>query len=73
MKKFKLRIYCISGNNKGNLDHEEQFDTKESMKQRYKDLYQRELGLLNPTAWEYKNDTIWGTNWYKLPDAEMQT
>lgn len=32
---YKLRIYKLSGVNKGNLDHEELFDTKEQMDKRY--------------------------------------
>ena len=44
---YKLRIYKLSGADKGNLDHEELFNTKEQMD---KDLYG-----LNPTAWEQKN------------------
>lgn len=33
--RFKLRIYKISGSDKGNLDHEEIFNTKEEMDKRY--------------------------------------
>lgn len=47
--RFKLRIYKISGSDKGNLDHEEIFNTKEEMDKRY---IKRELYSLNPTAWE---------------------
>ena len=32
---YKLRIYKLSGSDKGNLDHEEMFDTKEQMDKRY--------------------------------------
>lgn len=52
---YKLRIYKLSGINKGNLDHEEMFDTKEQMDKRYYELFQRELYSLNPTAWKQKN------------------
>lgn len=34
-KIYKLRIYKLSGSDKGNLDHEEMFDTKEQMDKRY--------------------------------------
>lgn len=52
---FKLRIYKLSGVNKGNLDHEEFFDTKEQMDKRYNELFQRDLYSLNPTAWKHAN------------------
>lgn len=52
---YKLRIYKLSGSDKGNLDHEELFDIKEQMNKRYDELFQRELYSLNPTAWEQKN------------------
>ena len=35
IKMYKLRIYKLSGSDKGNLDHEEMFDTKEQMDKRY--------------------------------------
>ena len=49
---YKLRIYKLSGVDKGNLDHEELFDTKEQMDKRYDELFQSELYGLNPTAWK---------------------
>ncbi len=49
---YKLRIYKLSGVNKGNLDHEELFDTKEKMNKRYEELFKNDLYGLNPTAWE---------------------
>ena len=49
---YKLRIYKLSGIDKGNLDHEEFFDTKEHMDKRYDELFESELYGLNPTAWE---------------------
>ena len=39
MVKYKLRIYVTSGVDKGNLDHEEFFDTIELMDARYKQLF----------------------------------
>lgn len=50
--RYKLRIYKLTGIDKGNLDHEEYFDTKEKMDERYSDLFEYELCSLNPTAWE---------------------
>ena len=49
---YKLRIYKLSGIDKGNLDHEEFFDTKKHMDKRYDELFESELYGLNPTAWE---------------------
>lgn len=48
---YKLQIYKLFGLDKGNLDHEEFFDTKEQMDKRYDELFQRDLYGLNPTAW----------------------
>ena len=53
---YKLRIYKLSGLDKGNLDHEELFDTKEQMDKRYDELFKRELYSLNPTALEQIDD-----------------
>ena len=49
---YKLRIYKLSGVDKGNLDHGELFDTKNQMDKRYDELFQSELYGLNPTAWK---------------------
>lgn len=49
---YKLRIYKLSGVDKGNSDHEEFFDTKEQMDKRYDELFESELYGLNPTAWK---------------------
>lgn len=49
---YKLRIYKLSGVNKGNLDHEELFNTKGQMDRRYDELFKKDLYGLNPTAWE---------------------
>lgn len=53
---YKLQIYKLSGLDKGNLDHEELFDTKEQMDKRYDELFKRELYSLNPTALEQIDD-----------------
>lgn len=55
---YKLRIYNLAGVNKGNLNHEETFDTKDRMDKRYNELFKRKLYGLNPTAWE-KIDGGW--------------
>lgn len=52
---YKLRIYKLSGANKGNLDHEEFFDTKDQMDKRYEELLKKNLYSLNPTVWEQVN------------------
>lgn len=57
-KKFKLRFYQLDGYEKGNLDHEEFFETREEMDDRYYDVFERDLYALNPTAWE-KKDELW--------------
>ena len=49
---FKLRIYKLSGIDKGNLDHEEFFETKEGMIKRQNELFVYENYSLNPTAWK---------------------
>ena len=49
---YKLRIYKLSGTNKGNLDHEEFFETKEDMNKRYNELFVYSNYSFNPTAWE---------------------
>lgn len=55
---YKLRIYKLSGSDKGNLDHEELFDTKEQIDKRYNELLKNDLYGLNPTAWEQINN-VW--------------
>ena len=47
---FKLRIYKLSGADKGNLDHEEFFSTREEMETRYNELFVYENYSLNPTG-----------------------
>ena len=49
---YKLRIYKLSGADKGNLDHEEFFSTREEMEARYNELFVYENYSLNPTAWK---------------------
>ena len=49
---YKLRIYKLSGIDKGNLDHEEFFFTLYQMDKRYDELFQSELYGLNSTAWK---------------------
>lgn len=55
---YKLRIYDLIGTDRGNLNHEELFDTKEQMDKKYDELFKMELYSLNPTAWE-KIDGGW--------------
>lgn len=54
--KYKLRIYKLSGPNKGDLDHEEFFSTRESMNTRYNELFRQKNRAYNPTAWKMKED-----------------
>ena len=58
-EKYKLRVYVISGPNKGNLDHEEFFDSINELNKRYEELFDYNLYAYNPTAWE------WDGNDYK--------
>lgn len=58
-RNYKLRIYYKSGSQKGNLKREEFFSTKESMQQRYKELFKPREYALNPTAWGKVNNGEW--------------
>lgn len=75
MQNYELRIYRPVSRFAGELDHVERFDTFDNMATRYKELYKKENGLLNPTAWEYKElieyGFNWGFNWYKISDVTM--
>lgn len=62
--KYKLRIYYKSGSQKGNLKREEFFSTKESMRQRYKELFNPKEYALNPTAWKLINN-----EWLRMFDT----
>lgn len=53
--KYKLRFYKLKGYDKGNLDHEELFNTKEEMYERYDEVFDYKLYALNPTGWENVN------------------
>ena len=53
---YKLRIYKLSGADKGNLDHEETFSTREEMEIRYNELFEYENYSINPTAWKKVNE-----------------
>lgn len=59
MHKYKLRIYKKTGTDKGNLDHEEFFQTEEEMMNRYKDLFDYNSFSLNPTMWVIKSNGEW--------------
>lgn len=49
---YKLRVYSKDGS----LHHEEFFNTKELMDNRYNELFRYELYSLNPTAWKNINN-----------------
>ena len=55
-KNWKLRIYKQKGLDKGNLDHEEFFDSKEDMDQRYRSLFNYKAFALNPTSYKLVED-----------------
>lgn len=57
INKYKLKVYKLSGPNKGDLDHEEFFPTRELMDNRYNELSKHiKTYALRPTAWEMKED-----------------
>lgn len=62
---YKLRVYKQTGFDKGNLDHEEVFTTREEMETRYNELFNLKAFALNPTAWELKNE-----NWERILDIK---
>ncbi len=61
---FKLRFYLLDGWNKGNLDHEEYFDTFAEARERYDEVFRLELYGLNPTMWEATDDDR--TEWTRI-------
>ena len=54
-KPYKIRFYKLKGSDKGNLDHEEFFDTKKEAINRYREAFKKELFSLNPTVWELRD------------------
>lgn len=53
-RNYKLRIYYKSGFQKGNLKREEFFSTKESMQQRYRELFKpKEYACFRPLSGSY--------------------
>lgn len=63
---YKLRFYTLSGSNKGNLDHEEYFHAYHDMVKRYREVFNRGLFALNPTAWRYANG-----HWVRLYESHL--
>ena len=53
MKNFKMRVYYITGTNKGNLKEELFFDSLEEMEKEFSKLFRYDLYSYNPTLWEY--------------------
>ena len=53
MALFKLRFYKKTGSDKGNLDHEEYFATRDGAFARYREVFVRSDYSLNPTIWEF--------------------
>ena len=51
-KMYKLKFYNKTGANKGNLNHEEFFQTLEELQNRYNDVFVYNDYSLNPTAWK---------------------
>ena len=65
-RKYKLRVYKLTGSDKGNLDHEEFFDTIEEMVKRYDELFRQELYSLNSTAWKKTEN-----EWVRILEADI--
>ncbi len=61
---FKLRFYALNGSNRGNLDHEEYFDTFAEARERYSEVFDHDLYTLNPTIWEAVDDDR--TEWKRV-------
>lgn len=64
--KYKLRFYNLSGANKGNLHHEEFFETLTEMQIRYKEVFKRDLYSLNPTGWKLIDE-----NYIRISDSKL--
>lgn len=64
---YKLRIYKICGVCRGDLDHEEFFETMENLRERYEELFVYELYSLNPTAWKSTED-----GWERIGSEELK-
>lgn len=56
---YKLRFYKKTGYDKGNLDHEEFFNTLEEATERFKEVFIKEDYALNPTVWEQVTTNIY--------------
>lgn len=55
---YKIRIYRLHGSQKGNLEHEEFFQTKDEAISRYKELTGGTGSPQNPTLWK-RNRSCW--------------
>ena len=53
---YKLKFYNKTGVNKGNLNHEEFFQTLEELQSRYHDVFVYNDYSLNPTAWKHTSN-----------------
>ena len=58
---YKLRFYHKTGANKGNLSHEEFFQTLKELQSRYNDVFVYNDFSLNPTAWKQT-----GNGWERI-------
>ena len=55
-KRYKVRVYHLTGENKGNLKGELFFDSLKKADLAYRSLFAYELYSLNPTVWEKEAD-----------------
>ena len=66
---YKLRIYKLHGADKGNLDHEEFFSTREEMETRYKECTKIVKGKLKQYECHAYFRSVWenvGGDWRKI-------
>ena len=53
---YKLKFYHKTGVNKGNLNHEEFFQTLEELQSRYNDVFVYNDFSLIPTVWKHTSN-----------------
>ena len=64
---YKLRFYKLTGAEKGNLEHEEFFNTLEEMQNKYNEVFKYELKAYNPTAWYFnREENQKNNNWERI-------
>lgn len=67
-QEYKVRFYVTKGPNKGDLDHEETFDSREDAISAYRASFDRKLFSLNPTVWKFNDQT---GKWEMLHNSDL--